>query len=94
MLEFIFLLLFGAVLLFIFSRTVCLWVLSQFLGYIHRRVQERYTEGASAQGADRGQRQAQSSGQRREKMDIRDIEAKRFEKSDESEYTDFEELPK
>lgn len=94
MLELIFMLLLGAFLLFIFSRTVRLWVLSQFLGYVQRRVQERYTEGARAEGAEREQRQRQSSGQRREKMDIRDIEAKRFEKGDESEYTDFEELPK
>lgn len=94
MLEFIFMLLLGAFLLFTLSRTVRLWVLSQFLGYVQRRVQERYTEGSSTQGAGRGQRQEPSSAQRREKMDIMDIEAKRFQKSDESEYTNFEELPK
>lgn len=102
MLDLLFLLLLGAILLFIFSAQVRQWVLMRFLLSVQRRMQQaaeeqqraegRSTSGQSAytgQGATGGEARAPQG-----KLDMDDIVTKKFDTPRSEDYVDFEELPK
>lgn len=106
MFDLILLLLLGAILLFFFSSSVRAWVLSWFLQRIQRRMQQQMEEQMRAQSSHRGAGQQGSGGEHgyqsagdshshtSGKLDMGDIEAKKFDTPRSEDYVDFEELPK
>ncbi len=78
--------------LFLFSSTFRNWVLLKLVERAQRNMQERMGDF----GQDRRQRPREEREERphhHEKIPLDDIEAKRFEKGQDDEYVDFEELP-
>lgn len=106
MFDLILLLVLGAILLFVFSSSVRAWALSWFLQRIQRQMQRQMEEQMRAQGGPRGSRGQGTSGQQGRqsaeehrphasgKLDMGDIEAKKFDTPRSEDYVDFEELPK
>ncbi len=88
---------FVAVILFLVSSTIRRWVLMFILGRVQRRMMEQAEE---MQRQQRAQQRAYSQTSRedderpREKLDMDEIEAKRFERGNSDDYVDFEEIPK
>lgn len=97
MFDFFLLLLFTAILLFFFSSSLRAWLLSWFLRRLQRRMQNQMEEQMRAQGSNTGKHQQtqetrHSSGAG--KLDMGDIEAKKFDTPRSEDYVEFEELPK
>lgn len=99
--DLIFLVLFVAILLFLFSPTLRAWLLSRLLLWIQRRVlkqmqgqggrskQQHYYRGTEGQDEEVTPKAKQQG-----KLGMDDIVAKKFGKPQSEDYVDFEELPK
>lgn len=70
----------------------------KFLGSVQRRMQRQMQEQMHSQGRyqQRANKQSAQAGEphRRDKVDIQQVEARKFERDGDDEYVDFEELPK
>lgn len=86
-------------LIFILSLpTVRAWLVIKFFGFVQRRIQRQMQERMRTQGNARQHTSrdtsTQEQRQRRDKVDIEQVEARKFDRDDTGEYIDFEELPK
>ncbi len=95
MFELLFTLLLIGLLLLIISGSLRRWLLSLLLTRIQRRMAEqmRQSQGAGRPSGAQGARASQPPGPRG-KLDMDEIEAKRFAQGSSDDYVDFEELPK
>lgn len=101
--DFIFYLLFVAVLLLVFSPTLRAWLLARFLGWIQKRLLRQMQERQGYRSPN-GERQRYHQGRQEEnkteahatqgKLAMDDIATKKFDKAQKEDYVDFEELPK
>lgn len=81
------------------SRSLRQWLLMLIIQRIQRRMVEQMRQSQHGQRARQGDPNASSGSDRRStppgsKLDMQDIEAKRFEQASGDEYVDFEELPR
>ncbi len=91
---------FVALLLLLFSSSLRRWLLTLAVGQLQRRMAEQMRRAAeqaraqqTGQSSDRGARAGEQTTPHREgKLDMNEIEAKRFERPSSDEYVDFEEV--
>ncbi|MDO4692212.1 MAG: DUF4834 family protein [Porphyromonadaceae bacterium] len=89
--EFVGTLLLIAILLYLLMPVLRNWFIRWVIGRIQQRAQDHMRQGASS---SRHAASQDASSQKKEKMDMDEIEAKRFDKENSDDYVDFEELPK
>lgn len=93
--ELILTLLFVGILIFVLSGTFRRWLLMLVLQRVQRRMQEQMRQqGMGGQSRSSQPDDRASDASRRSKLDMDEIEAKRFARTDSDDYVDFEELPK
>ncbi len=78
--------------LFLFSSSFRNWLLLKLVERAQRNMQDRMG-GFGQRGQQRRQEEEEERPHHHEKIPLDDIEAKRFEKGQDDEYVDFEELP-
>lgn len=89
--EFVGTLLLVGILLYLLMPVLRNWFLKWIAGRIQQRLHEQMRQGASSNRRTSSQEPASH---KKEKMDMDEIEAKRFDKENSDDYVDFEELPK
>lgn len=86
-------------LIFVLSLpSVRAWLVIKFFGFVQRRIQRQMQNRMNAQGNTRQQAgnrsRRESQPHRRDKVDIQQVEARKFDRDDSGEYVDFEEISK
>lgn len=82
-----------AILLFLFRRSIQLWLLSRLSQYLFRDVMgQSQRQQARGDGRDEPQGDTQKTTHRHDKLDIDDIAKKKFEQVENSEYVEYEEI--
>ena len=87
------------VILFLFWPRVQTWLLVRLLQRVQRRMseatgQQQYYDPRGGSQAPDPDREAPASTEERQKQQLDNIEARKFDRSSSDDYVDFEELPK
>ncbi|KGN68393.1 DUF4834 family protein [Porphyromonas sp. COT-239 OH1446] len=83
------------VILFVLSQpSVRAWIAIKLFGYVQQRVQRQMQEQMRARSSAQQRASREQSGGKRDKVDLGQVEARKFDKTKDAEYVDFEELPK